>query len=268
MRHVLPAHAQDVSLLIGEVKREAVMSRHAALTRRAILSASAILWTDHALAFRPAQVPNTQDSDRAPLPVPKATQQRQRDFQAQAAGEQGAIVFVGDSIVQGFGLIQAYFPEVRVANRGINGDTSFGVAGRLERDVLSLRPVAVVVMIGTNDLAGGSGPDAVAANIRLIVFTLRSASPTMPIFLCLIPPRRALGNATVNSINAVNAALRTFGRRARGVIIVDTWSLFQGTPGQPNAALLPDGLHPGPTGYARWAQVMTGLFRSKGLIRR
>ncbi len=227
-----------------------------------------MLVADRAFAFRPAQVPSAQDSDEAPLPVPKATQRRQQDFQTRAAGEQGAIVFVGDSIVQGFDPIQAYFPEVRVANRGINGDTSFGVVGRLGRDVLSLRPGAVVVMIGTNDLAGGSGPDAVAANIRLIVSTLRSASPTLPVFLCLIPPRRPLGNATATSINAVNAALRAFGRGARGVTVVDTWSLFQGASGQPNPALVPDGLHPGPAGYARWAQAMTTAFRAKKLLPR
>ncbi len=68
--------------------------------------------------------------------------------------DQNAIVFLGDSITQGWGDdIGGEFREAKVANRGISGDTTRGMLIRLEEDVLDLNPQAVVMLMGTNDLA-------------------------------------------------------------------------------------------------------------------
>jgi lysophospholipase L1-like esterase len=62
-------------------------------------------------------------------------------------------VFLGDSITQGWNDLASAFPDMKVANRGINGgDTTRGVLIRLQDDVLSLDPAAIVLLIGTNDL--------------------------------------------------------------------------------------------------------------------
>jgi len=67
--------------------------------------------------------------------------------------DQNAVVFLGDSITQGWGdQMGGSFPGMKVANRGISGDTSRGVLIRLQEDVLSLNPSAIVLLIGTNDL--------------------------------------------------------------------------------------------------------------------
>jgi lysophospholipase L1-like esterase len=220
------------------------------------------------LQLRPHQVPGHHADAASAVPVPRAARQRQREFAASAAGEQGTIVFLGDSITQGWGRIEAHIPGIRAANRGINGDTTLGVAARLDSDVLSLQPRAVVLLIGTNDLAGGAAPATVLAAIRSIVGELRASIARMPIFLCRIPPRRYEAGVTQAKILEVNTGLRRLASHVRGVTLVDTWTLFQGQPGQPDLALLPDGLHPGPQGYARWASVMRRHFRARGLIAR
>ena len=72
----------------------------------------------------------------------------------------------------------AAFPGVKVANRGISGDTTRGVLIRLQEDVLALNPTAVVLLIGTNDLEEGAAPDVIAGNLKLILAALEATRRT------------------------------------------------------------------------------------------
>ena len=68
-------------------------------------------------------------------------QQKRSGWAKQVEADQGALVFLGDSITQGWGdELGGSFPGVKVANRGISGDTTRGMLIRLEEDVLSLKP--------------------------------------------------------------------------------------------------------------------------------
>ena len=79
--------------------------------------------------------------------------------------DQHALVFLGDSITDCWGDdLGGSFPGVKVANRGIGGDTTRGVLIRLQEDVLSLHPAGVVLLIGTNDLADGAAPEVITGN--------------------------------------------------------------------------------------------------------
>ncbi|HRX82839.1 MAG TPA: GDSL-type esterase/lipase family protein, partial [Pirellulaceae bacterium] len=74
----------------------------------------------------------------------------------QVAQDQNAVVFLGDSITQGWGPeFRGQFAGMKLANRGIGGDTTRGMLIRLQQDVLSLNPKAVVLLMGTNDLEIG-----------------------------------------------------------------------------------------------------------------
>ena len=96
--------------------------------------------------------------------------ERRSQWAVEVAQDQGAVVFLGDSITQGWGGgLGAAFPGVKVANRGISGDTTRGVLIRLAEDVLSVHPAAVVLLIGTNDLEEGASPDTIVGNLKLIV---------------------------------------------------------------------------------------------------
>ena len=72
---------------------------------------------------------------------------------------------LGDSITQGWGpKMGNSFPGVKVANRGISGDTTRGMLIRLQGDVLALNPKGVVMLLGTNDLEENAAPKTIAEN--------------------------------------------------------------------------------------------------------
>ena len=87
--------------------------------------------------------------------------------------DQGAVVFLGDSITQGWGAkFRDQFPGMKLANRGIGGDTTRGMLIRLQEDVLSLTPSAIVILAGTNDIEVSIDADAIGRNYSAHVFTL------------------------------------------------------------------------------------------------
>ncbi len=99
---------------------------------------------------------------------------RREAFAKRAPEQQAAVVFLGDSITQGWGTrLGTSFPDMTVANRGISGDTTRGMLIRLNEDVLSLKPSAVVLLMGTNDLEEKATPETIASNLKLIIAALK-----------------------------------------------------------------------------------------------
>ena len=103
--------------------------------------------------------------------------QRRTEFSKAAAQDQKALVFLGDSITQGWGDLGATFAGVKTANRGISGDTTRGMLLRLQDDVLALNPSGVVLLMGTNDLEENASPETIAGNFKLIVDALKNMTP-------------------------------------------------------------------------------------------
>src|SRR5580692_10160720 len=95
------------------------------------------------------QVPATDDGLPGAGPIhrsewfQKTWAERRTAWAAQVKDDQGALVFLGDSITQGWGDVGSSFPGIKTANRGISGDTTRGVLIRLEEDVLDLNPCGV-----------------------------------------------------------------------------------------------------------------------------
>ncbi|MEZ5396580.1 MAG: GDSL-type esterase/lipase family protein [Bryobacterales bacterium] len=85
----------------------------------------------------------------------------------EATPEQQRVVFLGDSITDGWQLNQ-YFPGKPYLNRGIGGQITGQMLGRLKADVLDRKPRVVVLLGGTNDLARGVPIDAIQNNIAMI----------------------------------------------------------------------------------------------------
>src|SRR6266436_7461768 len=85
---------------------------------------------------------------------------RYRDANAalpSAAAGENRVVFYGDSITDGWKLNE-YFPGKPYVNRGISGQTTAQMLVRFRQDVIDLHPKAVVILAGTNDVAGNTGP--------------------------------------------------------------------------------------------------------------
>src|SRR5262249_2362783 len=168
--------------------------------------------------------------------------------------DQHALVFLGDSITQGWGDdIGGSFPGVKVANRGISGDTTRGVLIRLQEDVLALHPSGVVLLIGTNDLEEKADPETIAANLKLILAGLKAADPQMPIVLCQVFPSSAAKKRPVEQIKKINQLYAAAVKGDAQVTLVETWLLFADAQGDAKPAEFPDMLHPNKAGYTKWA---------------
>ena len=179
--------------------------------------------------------------------------------------DQGALVFLGDSITQGWGDVGSSFPGIKTANRGISGDTSRGVLIRLQEDVLALNPAGVVLLIGTNDLEEKAEPETIAGNVKLIVAALREHNPAMPVILCEVFPSSLSKSRPVDKVVRLNALYMEAVADEPQVTVLDTWSLFANPHGDAKDNEMPDLLHPDILGYAKWAAALRPLFETVGL---
>jgi lysophospholipase L1-like esterase len=183
--------------------------------------------------------------------------QRHAAWSTRIAKDEGAVVFVGDSITQGWGDdMGGSFPGLKVANRGISGDTTRGVLIRIAHDVLRLKPRAVVILAGTNDLDEGASPATIAANMNFIIGELAASRHTMPIILCEVFPSSAIQHRPKERIVAVNRLYAEIARAYPQVTLLPTWALFANDEGDAPPSEFPDLLHPNKAGYDRWAGLL------------
>jgi lysophospholipase L1-like esterase len=219
------------------------------------------------------QLPATDDGLAGEGPIRrydwfrKLWTERRTRWAARAEQDQRTVVFLGDSITQGWGEdFSAWFPGLRIANRGISGDTSRGVLIRLEEDVEALHPQAVVLLIGTNDLEEKATPETIAANVKLILSELSRHDPNMPIVLCQVFPSSASKSRPVEKIKKVNELCAQVVKGNSQVILVETWPLFADAAGDAISALFPDLLHLNMAGYAKWAAALRPVFATLGFL--
>jgi lysophospholipase L1-like esterase len=162
--------------------------------------------------------------------------------------------------------LPAAFPGVKIANRGISGDTTRGLLIRLQEDVLVLQPRVVVLLIGTNDLEEGATPETAVGNLKLLLAALKRHDATMPIVLNLVFPSAAAMKRPAEQIKAMNALYLAAVKGDPQVIPLDTWTLFANANGDAKKEEFPDLLHPNDAGYAKWAAALRPIVATLGLI--
>ena len=87
------------------------------------------------------------------------------------------VAFIGDSITDGW-VLSDYFPDYKTANRGIGGDTTFGVEKRLQVSLYDINPRVVVMLIGGNNL------DTMMENYENILISIKENLPESQVILC------------------------------------------------------------------------------------
>lgn len=192
--------------------------------------------------------------------LPRVWAERQAQFAKTANHDRGAVVFLGDSITQGWRSLAADFPNLKVANRGIGGDTTRGVLFRLDADVLSLQPRAIVLLIGTNDIGAGADPADISDNIKEILKRIRRKYPKMPVIVCEVMPSSEQQHRPPATIEELNALIKKDVKHKRHVYLCDTWSIYAQPDGDCPKNLFPDSLHPNTVGYAKWAAALKPIF--------
>ncbi len=166
------------------------------------------------------------------------------------------VVFLGDSITDGWRLNE-YFPERDFVNRGISGQITGEMLGRMKADVIDLRPALMLVLAGTNDLARGVSPETIKNNLTMIA-ALAEAHQIKPLFASLLPvsdyhkernPQYERSKQRPpGTIRELNTWLSGFCRQ-RGYAYVDYFTATVDAAGMLKAELSDDGLHPNSGGY-------------------
>jgi lysophospholipase L1-like esterase len=184
--------------------------------------------------------------------------ERRTLFAQQKAADQDAIVFVGDSITEGWQTLQQDFAGlgVKVVNRGIGGDTTPNLLYRLQDDILSLHPKGMVITIGTNDLGQHTSPADIADNLKILHARVRAAYPDIRIAWCLVMPRK--GDDTYpERIHALNAMITQIVQSDPKITLCDSFTPLALPDGSSKAEdFVEDHLHLNPAGYAVWREAL------------
>lgn len=166
----------------------------------------------------------------------------------------GRVVFMGDSITQLWGLAEPQdFGPSRV-NRGISGQTTPQMLLRFKQDVLALKPAAVHILAGINDVAGNTGPttlEDVQNNIMSMVELAKAHGITV-ILATPLPADRfswAPQMKPAPTIIAYASWVRQYAAE-QNLILADYYPILATPTGGLKPDLGPDGVHPNKAGYA------------------
>ena len=172
-----------------------------------------------------------------------------------AAGEK-RVIFVGDSITDYWKLAD-YFPGKAYINRGIDGQTTSQMLVRFRQDVIDLHPKVLVVLAGTNDIAGVTGParnEDIEADYTSMA-ELAKAHGIRVVFASLLPAHNYTADAKESfaarpreRILALNVWLKDYCAK-NGLVYLDYFSALVDDKGMLKRELSEDGLHPNVAGY-------------------
>lgn len=177
-------------------------------------------------------------------------------FWTKRTQKQGAVVFIGDSLVGNWKDLERTFPGLSVANRGIGGDVSRGVLFRFQEDVLDLNPKAVVILVGTNDLSARGSSDDVIANLSEVIAMAKKHNASMPVVVCTVPPRNSpKAPIHAGAVEELNQKIRAL--TANGVQVLDLFALLSNPEGKPVPEYFGgDLLHLAKPGYAKFREAV------------
>ena len=171
-----------------------------------------------------------------------------------ALRERPRVVFAGDSITDNWIGADPGFFTGGIVDRGIGGQTTPQLLVRFREDVIDLRPRAVHIMIGTNDIAGNTGAatiETVEGNIATMAEMARLHG--IRVILASVPPAAsfpwAKDKMPVPQIAALNRWIAAYARQ-EGFTYVDYHPVLATPEGGMKPGLASDGVHPTPAGYA------------------
>jgi lysophospholipase L1-like esterase len=170
---------------------------------------------------------------------------------------------MGDSITDSWDNPSngGFFPGKPYINRGISGQTTPQMLIRFRRDVIALKPKVVLILAGTNDIAGNTGPttlEAIEDNLTAMA-ELAKLHKIRVVFASLLPisdyevrngqPIIQSVKRPPDKIKALNGWMKSYAD-ANGLVYLDYFSAMVDDKGFLKDELSNDGLHPNPAGYA------------------
>ena len=175
------------------------------------------------------------------------------------------VVFMGDSITEEWSkLYPSYFENRSYINRGIGGQTTPQMLIRFKQDVVDLMPTVVVILAGTNDIAGNTGP----SNVKMItdnifsMATIATANDIQVVLSSILPVFRYEWSPEIvdppSTIDAVNECLKEYAE-SNGLYYLDYFSEMVDNRKGLKKEFTPDGVHPNEKGY----ELMSGIAEKK-----
>jgi lysophospholipase L1-like esterase len=208
-------------------------------------------------AAKPISAWQKQFNERLIVDFPWLARFKEADLALPApfAGE-NRVVFMGDSITDNwkFDGADGSFPGKPYINRGIGGQTTPQMLVRFRQDVIALKPKVVVIMGGTNDIAGNTGPMTLEqTEDNLASMAELAAVNNIRVVLCSVTPAFdypwSPGLKPAPKILALNRWIKTYAAE-KGFVYVDYHTALKDSRNGLPAKLSADGVHPMPSGYA------------------
>jgi lysophospholipase L1-like esterase len=179
---------------------------------------------------------------------------------APPAPKENRVVFLGDSITD-YWKLPDYFPGKPYINRGIDGQTTPQMLVRFRQDVIALHPKIVVILAGTNDVAGVTGParnGEIEANYASMA-ELAGLHHIRVVFASLLPVNNYTEDAKESfalrpreRIRALNTWLKDYCAK-NGFVYLDYFAAVVDDKGMLRRDLSDEGLHPNASGYKTMA---------------
>ena len=184
---------------------------------------------------------------------------------APGAGE-SRVVFMGNSITIGWlQTVPEFFEGKPYVNRGIGGQTTPQMLLRFRQDVIDLKPSVVLILAGTNDIAGNTGPmtlDQILDNLKSMA-ELALAHGIQPVLCSVLPaadyPWRP-GLQPDVKIPRLNAMIQACARE-KGLVYLDYFSAMANEQNGLDTSLAEDGVHPTRKGYELMAPLAEAAIR-------
>lgn len=170
------------------------------------------------------------------------------------------VVFIGDSITDSWApFFPALFPRKSYIGRGISGQTTPQILVRFRQDVVALKPRVVVILAGTNDIAGNTGPSTPQMIMdNLASMTEIAQSNGIRVVLASVLPAKQFSwkkeLAPAPLIIDLNSRIRRYASRV-GAVYLDYHSAMIDSAGGLRAELGKDAVHPNRAGYSVMAQL-------------
>jgi lysophospholipase L1-like esterase len=168
--------------------------------------------------------------------------------------EEKRIVFFGDSITAGWITYDPeFFGNKKNINRGINGQTTSQMLLRFRADVIELKPEMVIILAGTNDIAGNTGPTSLEIILGNLISMceLAKVNKIKPVLCSILPAfdypwRKGINPA--EKIETLNTKILQYAS-ANDIIYVDYYSAMADDQKGLQSIYSNDGVHPNQDGY-------------------
>lgn len=182
---------------------------------------------------------------------------QRKEYFAQNPLTKGQIVFLGNSLTHG-GNWDTYFPDQKPANRGISGDNTLGMLGRLH-EIIEARPSKIFILAGVNDISLGRSNEKIMTGLKSMIYQIKAGSPETKIYVqSLLPINNSFKiysrlEKKEKQIEKLNKELSKFCKKQE-VTFINLYPHFLESKRTLNAKITMDGLHLNEEGYAIWVK--------------